>query len=166
MAKTKQQKIQAVEEGYNDLKNSETVIIADFTGVSVNDLNTFRKSLKEIGAGFRVIKKRLLNIIFKKEELPFEIEKFEGQTGVIFSPKDLIETAGVSYGFSRIKDSFKILGGFEVKTKKFIEGAEVKAIGQLPSREILLGQLVGMIASPIRFFLYVLSEKSKMVEQK
>lgn len=165
MAKTKQQKIQAVQEGQKAFQKSESVIIADFTGVRVNDLNNFRKSLKEIGAGFSVIKKRLLNIILEKENFP-KTGKFEGQTGVIFSPKDMVETAGISYKFSKAKDAFKILCGFEVKDKKFMDGAEVKAIGQLPSRDILLGQLVGMIAAPIRSFLYVLNEKSKMVEQK
>ena len=64
MAKTKAQKTKAIEEGLKGLKNSEAIILADFTGLKVNDLNAFRKSLKTLDIGFKVLKKRLLKIIF------------------------------------------------------------------------------------------------------
>lgn len=164
--KTKIQKAKAVEEGLKNFKNSETIILADFTGLKVNDLNAFRKSLKAIGIVFRVLKKRLLKIIFEHEGIDFDVKKFGGQTGIVFSSKDLTETAGIAYKFSKEKEAFKILGGFNLKEKKFVGVDFIKQLGQLPSREVLLGQLVGMLAAPIRSFLYVLSQKSKMVEQK
>jgi len=166
MPKTKAQKTKAIEQGLSDLKKSETVIIADFTGIPVNDMNTLRKVLKAIGAGFTVVKKRLLKLIFEKEGIEFDPKKFAGQTGVVFSPKDLVETSGAVYNFSKSKkDLFKILGGFDVKEKKFIEGGDVKRIGQLPGREALLGQLAFMLTIPIKKFLFVLNEKTKMVEK-
>jgi large subunit ribosomal protein L10 len=162
MAKTKTQKVEAVKSGVEELKKSQTVIIADFTGVPVNDINTLRKTLIGMGAAFTVVKKRLLKIVFEKEGMEFDPKKFAGQTGVVFSPKDIVETAGAVYQFAKTKkDKFKILGGFEVKEKKFIDGADVKRIGQLPGREVLLGQLVGMLVTPIRQLLYVLDQQSK-----
>jgi large subunit ribosomal protein L10 len=159
---TKAQKIKAVETGVADLQKSRSVIIADFTGITVNEINSLRRTLKSVGAIFRVVKKRLLKFVFEKEGMVFDPEKFAGQTGVIFSPKDLAETAGKVYEFAKTKkDLFKFLGGFDVKEKKFIEGAEVKRIGQLPSREVLLGQIVGMLAAPIRKFMFVLNQKGR-----
>ncbi|MEK7543092.1 MAG: 50S ribosomal protein L10, partial [Patescibacteria group bacterium] len=60
--KTKAQKTKAVESGINDLKNSKTVIITDFTGLSSNEMNSLRRALRAISTPFRVVKKRLLKI--------------------------------------------------------------------------------------------------------
>ncbi|MFH1162255.1 MAG: 50S ribosomal protein L10 [Candidatus Jorgensenbacteria bacterium] len=159
--KTKAQKQQAVEEGLAGLKGSKTIVIADFTGISTSEMNVLRKALRGIGAAFHVVKKRLLRIIFEKEGIAMDPRELEGQMGVVFSPNDLVETAGVVHRFSRGKELLKFLGGVEVKEKKFIEGADVKRIGALPSREVLLGQLAYMLTVPIKKFLFVLSEKSK-----
>ncbi|MFH1193172.1 MAG: 50S ribosomal protein L10 [Candidatus Jorgensenbacteria bacterium] len=163
--KTKSQKQQAVETGVKDLKGSETLIIADFTGIPTLEVNVLRKSLRAMGAVFHVVKKRLLKIILEREGIAVDPKRLAGQTGVVFSPKDIVETAGAVYRFGRGKESFKILGGLEVKEKKFMEGADVKRIGSLPGREVLLGQLAYMLTAPIKKFLFVLNEKTKMVEK-
>ncbi|MDI6820654.1 MAG: 50S ribosomal protein L10 [Patescibacteria group bacterium] len=160
--KTKTQKINQVKSGVEELKKNQTVIITDFTGLTANEMNMLRKVVSSLGGVFQVIKKRLLKIIFEKEGIKFDPKEFIGQMGVVFSPKDIIETAGSVYNFAKQKKDFlKILGGFDMNKKKFIEGVDVKRIGQLPSREVLLGQLVGMLTVPIRKFLFVLNEKLK-----
>lgn len=165
--KTKAQKIQAVEEGMDAIKKSETLIFADFSGVSVEELKRLRRALRETGAKFSVMKKRLMRVMFEKLGIDFNPEQFEAQVGTVLSSKSISDVAGTVYKFSREtlnakkKERFSILGAFDMVGKKFMDGAEVKMIGQLPSREILLGQLMGTIAGPMRAFLYVLSEKSK-----
>ncbi|HEY4523493.1 MAG TPA: 50S ribosomal protein L10 [Candidatus Paceibacterota bacterium] len=165
--KTKTQKIQAVEEGMEAIKKSETLIFADFSGVSVEELKRLRRALREIGAKFSVMKKRLMRVMFEKLGLDFNPEKFEAQVGTVLSLKGISDVAGVVYKFSREtvgankKERFAILGAYDMSAKKFMEDSEVKMIGQLPSREVLLGQLLGTIAGPMRAFLYVLNKKSK-----
>lgn len=161
MPKTKQQKAKDIETGLAALKKSETVVLADFTGLSVNELNSFRRNLEKLGLAFKVLKKRLLKIVFEKENIAFDPNKFQGQTGVIFSSKDAVETSAPVYQFAKQKEFLKILGGFDVKGKKFIEAVDIKRYGSLPSREVLLGQLVGMLVMSIKQFLYVLDQKSK-----
>jgi len=164
MATTRAQKIKIVEKGLEDLKKSRVAVLTDFTGLTANEMNILRRTIRAMGGVFRVMKKRLLKIIFEKEKIEFDPKKFGGQTGIIFSPKEIAETAGAIYKFSKDKKNLlKILGGFDFKEKKFIEADDVKRIGQLPPREVLLGQLVGMIASPIKKFLFVLNEKAKKV---
>ena len=166
MAKTKEQKNRAVEQGVENLKSSETVVLVDFTGLSVNKLNDFRGQIRAIGGVFRVIKKRLLKFVFEKSKMEFNPKKFEGQTGVVFSPKNVHETSSAVYKFSKQeKGSLKILGGFNMKDKKFVESAEILSLGRLPSKEVLLGQLVGVLSAPVKMLLYVLDQKSKMVEK-
>lgn len=159
--KTKKQKIQAVEDAGKVLKTSQTVIFTDFTGISVNEVNNFRKSLAAIGGALSVIKKRLVKIVFEKEKMEFDPKQFAGQTAVVFSPKDIVETANVVYKFSKGKELFKILGGFDVGDKKFVEGGDVRKLGQLPGREALLGQLAFMLTVPIKKLLFVMNEQSK-----
>lgn len=166
MAKTKAQKKQVVEKGLEALKGAQTLVFTDFTGLPVNDLNVLRKTLKAMGAAFTVVKKRLLKIVFEKEGVAVDPKGFEGQLGVVFSPKDIVGTAAAVRKFSKErKDALKILGGIELKEKKFIEGADVKRIGELPSREALLGQIAAMLTIPVKKFLFVLNERTKMVEK-
>ncbi len=167
MAKTKAQKHKVVEEGAQSLKGSASLVIADFTGIPTSEMNVLRKSLRSIGAALHVVKKRLLKIIFAQSGIAVDPKRFAGQTGVVFSPKDLVETAGTVYRFAKGKELLKFLGGVEVGEKKFVEGADVRRIGALPGREALLGQLAYMLTVPIKQFLFVLDQRSKQtVETK
>lgn len=160
--KTKAQKIKQVETGVKDVAKNATLIVADFTGISVNEMNSLRKTLKAAGATFAVVKKRLLKIVLEKSGITFDTKSLVGQTGVIFSPKDMVETAGMAYQFGKQKkDLFKILVGFEIKEKNMITGMDVLKYGKLPSREVLLGQLAAMLTIPIKKFLFVLDQQSK-----
>ncbi len=162
--KTKAQKKEQIETGKSEFDKSETVVFTDFTGLSANDLNVFRKLIRGLGGVMVVMKKRLLTLSLKEKGIDFDAKKLEGQVGVVFSPKDSVETANVVYQFGKpfkTKNIFKILGGFEVKGKRFMEKAEVETLGQLPSREVLLGQLAFMLTVPIKKVLFVLNEKAK-----
>ena len=159
--KTKAQKTEKVKENIENIGESKTLIFSDYKGTKVNDLNSFRKVLMELGAKFEVIKKRLLRVAFEEKKLDFDPETLEGQLGVIFTDKPVEEIAGAVYKFASGSKTFKISGGFQVGENKFLSGEEVEMIGKLPSREVLIAQVVGTIAAPIRAFLYVLNEKSK-----
>lgn len=164
MAKTKEQKKEQIKIGGETLAKSETVVVADFTGLSANELNAFRRAVRALGGVVVVMKKRLLKLAFAEKGIEFDPKKFAGQAGVVFSPKDIVETSGVVYNFGKPfakKSIFKILGGFEVKAKKFFEGSEIKQLGQLPTREVLLGQLAFMLTLPIKKLLFVMNEKTK-----
>ncbi|MGC9610724.1 MAG: 50S ribosomal protein L10 [Minisyncoccia bacterium] len=164
--KTKQQKKEQIKAGEEKIAKSEIVVITDFTGLSANELNAFRRAVRGLGGVMMVMKKRLLKLAFAAKGIEIDTKKLDGQAGVVFSPKDIVETSGVVYNFGKPfakKSIFKILGGFDVKAKKFIEGSEIKQIGQLPSKEVLLGQLAFMLTIPIKKLLFVMNEKGKKV---
>ena len=153
---TREQKTKQIEEGEKLLAQSQSLIFVDFTGTSVENMKKARRSLKGLGAKLQVIKKKLLRIAFEKKKIDFNPEQFESQLGTVFSENEIVSVAAPVY-----KSGLKILGGYDLSAKSFLDAERVKFIGQLPSREILLGQLVGMLAAPIRMFMYVLNEKSK-----
>lgn len=162
--KTKEQKEEQIESGKKEFDKSETVVFADFTGLTATELNGFRRLVRDLGGVMMVIKKRMLTLILKDKGIEFDAKKLQGQVGVVFSPKDAVETANVVYKFGkpfRPKNIFNILGGFELKDKKFMDKTEVEILGQLPSRDVLLGQLAFMLTVPIKKVLFVLNEKAK-----
>lgn len=167
--KTKEQKNKIVDETKKLLDNSQNLFFVDFTGTGVEEMKNLRRTLKTFGAKMKVIKKKLLRVALEKNKTDFNPERFEEQLATIFSGTDVFSIASPIYKFFKSNESkgFKILGAYDLIDKKFMDENFIKQIGQLPSREILLAQLVGMLSAPMRMFLYVLSEKSKQtVENK
>ncbi|MEK7658027.1 MAG: 50S ribosomal protein L10 [Patescibacteria group bacterium] len=163
---TKDQKKKQIEEGKEALRNSRFLVFADFTKTGVEDLKKLRRNLKNVGAAIKVFKKKLLRIAFSESGFDFNPERFESQAAMIFSAQDISEIAGSVYKFSKSlkKDNgFGILGAYDLSSKLFIDAETVKKIGQLPPREILLAQLVGMFSAPLKMFMSVLQERGKKV---
>lgn len=169
---TKAQKKVLVEEGKKLLEESKSVLFLDFTGADVETTKQLRRLVKGEGGAMKVLKKRLLRVAFQEAGIDFNPEQFESQLATIFTPKEVSEIVSPVYKFAKAKAAgnknggMQLLGAYDLSARAFVGAEQVKAIGELPSREVLLGQLVGMLAAPIRAFLYVLSEKSKMVEAK
>ena len=126
------------------------------------------KLLKSASDLLLVVKKRLLRIALKNKGIDFNPEQFDSQVGAVFADKDISEVAGPVYKFFKEveKKGFKILGAYDLSVNNFFDAETVKKIGQLPSREILLAQLVGMLSAPMKMFLYVLDQKSKQTVEK
>jgi large subunit ribosomal protein L10 len=164
---TKQQKTEQVKKGTELLKKSQNLVFADFTGVNIESLKQLKKELKKVGADFRVIKKRLLKIALKEMGIDFDPVQFEAQVGTIFIPNELTSAAAPIYKFSKEltkkKIDFKILGAYDLLKKLSLDSQQFTVIAKLPSREILLAQLVGVLAGPIKALMYVLEQKSKKV---
>ncbi len=163
--KTRQQKVKEIEQGEELLKQSRSLVFVDFTSASVEDLKTLRKIIREAGTKLKVIKKKLMRIIFERNLIDFNPEQFESQTGIIFTNKDVSEIATQIYKFYKEKEAgkkgFKILGGYDLAVKNFIDSETMIKIGKLPPREVLLSRLVGVLVAPLRMFLYVLNEKGR-----
>ncbi len=156
---TKVQKKEHVAKSRELSESSKTLIFADFTGVSIADLNKLKKTLKEKGASFKVFKKRLLAIAFKEAGIEFDLKQFKAPIGTIFAEGDLSSVAGPIYKFikelEKQKIPFKIVGGFDRDGKKIITSEEFLVIAKLPSREELLGMVVGAISGPLRAFIHI-----------
>lgn len=165
---TKQQKIEQVKEAKQMVSDSKAIVFVDFSSTSDEELKKLRQTLRTAGAKLKVFKKKLMRIVMQESGYDFNPEQFETQVGTIFSPLEIFEIAGSVYKFHKsIKnDKFKILGGYDLLTKNPLEAALINRIGQLPSREILLAQLVGMMSAPMKMFLYVLDQKSKQTVEK
>lgn len=159
---TKNQKKEQVALGKKLTEESKSLIFADFSGAGVEDLRKLKAELKEASATFKVFKKRLLKLAFKEMRIDFDPTQFDFQVGTIFIPGELISAAGAVYKFSKElakkKKDFKILGAYELEAKNFLDIEQFTILAKLPSREILLAQVMGALTGPVRAFMRLLSE--------
>lgn len=162
---TKPQKQEQVQIGKKLLAENRNIVFADFSGVGIELLKKLKSELKKGQAVFKVIKKRLFKISLKETGIEFDPTQFPAQVGMVFIPNELTDSASVIYKFikelAKGKKEFKILGAYDVAKKAFLTAEEFTIVAKLPPREVLLGQLVGVLAGPIRAFMYVIDQLSK-----
>lgn len=174
--KTKAQKGEELKRAKALLDKSQALIFADFTKITAEDIRKLRTELKKHGANFLVIKKRLLSILLKEKGIDTDLKQFKTSVGTIFSEGDSEKISGPAFNFfstlevpeGAAKDVWikKILAGYDLKNKLPMDAAQIVYIGKLPPREVLLAQLLGMLAAPIRSFMYLLDQKSKTQKEK
>ncbi len=170
--KTRAQKEQELANARTLFDKSEALIFADFTKITAENLRKLRTELKKSGANFLVIKKRILGILLKEKGIDIDLKQFKTSVGTIFSEVDSEHIAGPAFKFfsgmevpeGETKEVWikKILAGYNITAKTSMSAEDIIYIGKLPPREVVLAQFLGMLAAPIRSFLYILSEKSKM----
>lgn len=168
--KTRIQKQQDVKEAGELIGKSKTLVFTDFGKVSAEDMRKLRHEVKGAGGKLTVVKKRLLNVALKEKGIDYDLRQFEGSVGTIFAEGTIDTIAGTVHRFfsalgatalAREESAKKILGGFDLEKKEALDRATVIAVGKLPSREVLLGQVLGMLAAPMSQLLYTLQQKSE-----
>ena len=159
MALTKEQKTKQINDLKQKISNQKSVIFADFAKVPSKEMFSLRKSLKEAGCNLKIAKKTLARIAFGQSNITFWSKMksaIPGQLALVFGVEDGIAPARIANTFAKTQENFKILGGlFE---NRFIDRERVLVLANLPSRDELLGRMVGSIASSMTSFVRVLDK--------
>ena len=174
---TKIQKKEHVAAGGKAIALSKSLIFADFTGAPTKDVNMLKSELRKAGATFKVMKKRLLKIALKEAGISYDPSTSKAPIATIFVPGELTLVAGPIYKFSKElakrKIDFKVVSAFDKERNAVITDKEFLVIAKLPSREVLLGQVLGAMTGPLRAFMFIIDQLSKkqpavttQVEQK
>jgi len=163
---TKLEKREYIDLGAKKVKEAKNVIFVDFTGVKTGRILSLKKELKKAGAAVQNIKKRLLKIAFKEAGIDFDPTQFPAQVAAIFvSEEEMNSAAAAVYKFSleqvREKTAFKVLGAFDLVNKTALDVPAFLVIAKLPTREVMLGMVLGAMTAPLRAFMFILSELSK-----
>jgi large subunit ribosomal protein L10 len=137
------------------LEKSHAVILTDFRGLTVAEINTLRAKLREAGAEYRVVKNRLMVIAGKSAGLPNLGAMLEGPTGAAFATGDPVTAAKAVQDFIRATRKLSVKGS--VVSGVVYDEAKTKVLSELPSRKELLAKAVGSIASPLSGLVGVLS---------
>jgi large subunit ribosomal protein L10 len=146
LAISKEKKAELVAGYVEQLKESQGIILADYRGLTVNSMSEIRNQIRPIGAKFQVVKNRLLALALKEADLSLPDEWLSGPTVISFCHDEVPPVAKVLVDAAKDLDVLQIKGGF--LGDSILEAAEVTAIAGLPSREVLLAQVLGGINAP------------------
>ena len=148
------QKVQAVQMLSEQLSRAQMVIVTDYRGLKVTDLQTFRGNLRPSGGEVHIAKNTLTRIAATNAGLPGLDALLEGPSALVFAFDDPVQTAKAVSDFVRTSRILTVKGG--VMEGREVSAADVEAIATLPSREELQAKLLGMLVSPMARTLGVL----------
>jgi large subunit ribosomal protein L10 len=142
------QKAQAIDEIAGQLGDAEAIYAVDYRGLSVPQAAELRANLREHDAYFRVVKNTLTLLAADKAGV-VEIKDLvaEGPTALTFVKGDAALAAKVLDSFSRQANILEVKGG--LMAGRALTPDEIRQLARLPSRDVLIGQFAGVVASPI-----------------
>jgi large subunit ribosomal protein L10 len=136
---------------------SPFIFVVDYTGLKVDKFTELRKRLKSAGAEVHVYKNRLVKKAAERASLPGELaDALKGQSAVVTGAKDVCAAAKVMKSFSDEFEKPQIKAG--VLDGKYLSADGIKALADLPAREVLLAQLLGVLQAPASKLVRTLNE--------
>ena len=141
------QKAAAIEEIATEIQESSAVFAVDYRGISVPQAAELRAKLRDADTRFRVVKNTLTERAADQAGAEALKALLEGPTALAFVRGDAAAAAKAIADYARATDLLPFKGG--LMDGAALDPEQIRAISRLPSRDVLYGQLVGIVASPI-----------------
>lgn len=149
----KQETVSKIEKVIADAK---IIVVTDYRGMTVADMNKLRRKLKEVGIEYRVVKNSLATIAAKNAGKGDLSKLLGGPSAVAFGHGDEVAPAKVLTEYIRsTKPPLSIRGG--LLSNKLISADEIVALAAMPPREVLVARVVGQVKSPLYMLVTVLN---------
>ena len=145
-----------VEEISANIKDAQSVVLVDYRGLTVEQDTQLRKNLREAGVGYKVYKNTMMNFAFKGTEFEGLAPYLEGPSAMAYSDTDATAPARVLAEFAKKADKLQIKAGVVEGT--VYDATGMAKIADIPSREVLVGRLLGSMQSPIANLARVLNQ--------
>ena len=143
------------------LRGASLAIMTEYRGLTVAQMNRLRRELKQVGGAYQVTKNTLTRRALKDTAFEKLEELLTGPTGLVTTAQDPVAVAKVLVRFAEQHDKLKITGG--VLEGTVLPAANVSALARMPSREVLLAQLLGLINAPAAQLLRTIQEPAARV---
>ena len=143
-----EQKERVVERLTERIREAPAMIVTDYRGLTVTQVADVRQQLREAGATFHVTKNTLARIAAKQADRPDLVALLEGPTAIAFVAEDPAAAAKKLSDIARQTRILAVRGA--VMEGQTLSADEVRALGDLPPREVLNAQVVGAIAGPVQ----------------
>jgi len=160
MARTRSSKEQILDALTASLEKSAAVVFINMKGLTVKESQDLRKQCQQASTQCVMAKKTLLRKAFQDRNIAgIDFKQLDGEVAAVFSFADEVTPAKITAGFTKNHEQFQILGGVSLTGPagaELLSAQQIKQLAQLPSREELLGMLVGTIANPLRGLVGVL----------
>ncbi len=149
------QKEDKVVEIKNRFTGSGAVIMADYRGLSVKEMQALRNDLRAVGCELKVYKNSLTEIAIRELALPNMDAFLAGPTAIVFAGEDPVAPAKALTAFAKKHKALEVKGG--LVENQVVDADGVMAIATLPSREELIAKLLGTMLNPLTGFARVLN---------
>jgi large subunit ribosomal protein L10 len=148
MAISRKKKEELVPQITAKIKDSKSIVFADYQGLTVSEIGEIRAELRKQGLEMKVIKQNLFAIAAKNAGAEIETASLKGHPiAYIFSP-DEVAGAKTIYDFAKKNEKLEMVGG--ALDGKSLSMDELKSLATMPSREEMYAKVVGSLASPLR----------------
>jgi large subunit ribosomal protein L10 len=151
----RKEKVLAVSEVVELIQNSKSAVLTNYRGINVAVMTKLRKNMREAGVDYKVVKNTLARIAFHQMGIESMDQYLEGPTAIAFGMADPVSPAKVLIGFLKEAKELEVKAG--LLDGKFMSAEGVKALSDLPSRDVLLAMVAGTFASPLSSLASVLS---------
>ncbi|MCH5163779.1 MAG: 50S ribosomal protein L10 [Clostridiales bacterium] len=141
------------------IKRAAGIVIIDYRGITVEEDTNLRSALRAANVEYKVIKNRLILRAFKNSGYDGLDKVFEGPTAVAFSYDDATAPARIISENIKKLNKLSMKGG--VVENQVMDAAGINKIASIPSKSVLLGQLLGLLTSPVRSLAVALNEVAK-----
>ena len=145
-----------VEEIAAQVKDAQSVVLVTYSGINVENDTALRKELRENNVHYKVYKNTMMNFAFKGTDCEPLCDLLEGPNALAISKDDATAPARIISKYLKKAPTLKMIGG--IVEGKFYDEKAVSALAAVPSREELLGKLLGSIQSPIANLARVLNQ--------
>lgn len=151
---TLQVKTQYVDEVKEKINKAQSMVLVDYRGLNVEQLTELRSQYRKAGVDYKVYKNSMMRFAFKDSGLENFNEFLKGPSAIAFGYDDPVSAAKITSEFAKTNDKLKIKAG--IVDGKVIDVAGVNSLASLPSREVLVAQVLGGLNAPIQGFANVL----------
>jgi large subunit ribosomal protein L10 len=151
MATTKLKKAEILTKLKDQFGRAKSVTFATYSGLTVAEISVLRRQLRATGNELVVAKKTLMKLAAKENGLPEPTDAaLEGVVAAFFAYEDELAAPQALHEFSKQSDKVALVGG--ILDGELLGKAKINQLATLPNKTGLMGQLVGLLASPMRGF--------------
>jgi len=145
---------------YSDwIKKSEAVILVEYTGVTMKNMDDIRAKIREVDGEFHVLKNTLARRAFADNGMDFPKEYLLNSTAVSFAFSDPASTAKALSDATKGNDFVKVKGGF--MDGQVLDAAQVKALASMPPLPVVRAQLLGVLQAPAGKLVRTIAEPAR-----
>ena len=144
------EKVAVVDEVKTRLSSSSAALLTEYRGLRVGELAALRRTLRTAGGDYKIYKNTLVRFAVRDLGIDIDEATLTGPTAIAFVEGDAAAVAKALRDYARTNANLVLKGG--VLSGKALSGDEIKALAELPSREVLLAQLAGALQAPMAKF--------------
>lgn len=159
MALTREQKEQVLAQYEKWLKNSQSVVLVEYSGLTMKQFDAIRAKVRESGGEFHVLKNTLARKVFEAYGMTIPSGYLQKSTAVVFAFSDAAATAKALFDATKGIEAIKLKGGF--LEKQALSPAQVKSLADLPPLPVVRAQLLGVLQAPAGKLVRTIAEPAR-----